>query len=82
MLLRIDDIVSGLGKKEKHGGGGGGQGPQVENPDQVNAQYPYITMLLVYLDESSLPMKYVLKKNVTSENLKVLLKKLNLCCFS
>lgn len=37
MLLRIDDIVSGLTKKDKQGGGGGGPAPQVENPDAVSS---------------------------------------------
>lgn len=46
MLLRIDDIVSGLGKKEKQGGGGGGPGPQVEDPNQVSAFHPHAVVFL------------------------------------
>lgn len=38
MLLRIDDIVSGISKRQAAGGGGGGGGPQVEDPDAVDPE--------------------------------------------
>ena len=37
MLLRIDDIVSGI-KKKQAGGGGGPTGPKVENVDDVDSE--------------------------------------------
>ncbi|GMH43687.1 hypothetical protein BSKO_11609 [Bryopsis sp. KO-2023] len=37
MLLRIDDIVSGLGKKDKQGGGGA-PAPQVDDGDNVDSE--------------------------------------------
>lgn len=37
MLLRIDDIVSGISKKDR-GGPGGPKAPQVEDPDAVDPE--------------------------------------------
>jgi hypothetical protein len=37
MLLRIDDIVSGISKRQA-GGGGGASGPQVDDPDAVDPE--------------------------------------------
>eukprot|EP00877_Chromochloris_zofingiensis_P011116 jgi/Chrzof1/6258/Cz17g17210.t1 len=38
MLLRIDDIVSGISKKAAGGGGGKPSGPQVEDADNVESE--------------------------------------------
>eukprot|EP00271_Cylindrocystis_brebissonii_P013207 TRINITY_DN32864_c0_g1_i1.p1 TRINITY_DN32864_c0_g1~~TRINITY_DN32864_c0_g1_i1.p1 ORF type:complete len:558 (-),score=131.51 TRINITY_DN32864_c0_g1_i1:673-2346(-) len=38
MLLRIDDIVSGIKKKGGAAGGGGPQGPKTENPEDVDSE--------------------------------------------
>lgn len=42
LLLRIDDIVSGIQKKNKTAPGQA-PGPQVENPDQVLTHHPRTT---------------------------------------
>ena len=38
MLLRIDDIVSGISKRQAGGGGGGPSGPQVDDHENVDTE--------------------------------------------
>lgn len=39
LLLRIDDIVSGIGKRDDRGGGGAGRGMQPEDADNVDPEH-------------------------------------------
>jgi T-complex protein 1 subunit gamma len=38
MLLRIDDIVSGISKRQAGSGGGGPSGPQVDDHENVDTE--------------------------------------------
>jgi len=38
MLLRIDDIVSGISKRQGGGGGGGPSGPQMDDGENVDTE--------------------------------------------